>query len=94
MALLSIGGIPISNTVYAVSAIILLPINSSINPIVYSSAINRIFQKFKKSKAVNKFNSNRMWPSKMWSTRMWSFRQSSRYNTENSKFSNQTVTVF
>ena len=61
MALLSVGGIPISNTVYAVSAIILLPINSSINPIVYSSAIDRIFQKFKKSEALNKCTSSRMW---------------------------------
>ena len=83
MALLNIGGIPISNTVYAVSAIILLPINSSINPIVYSSAIDRIFQKFKKSKAVNIFTSSRM----------WSFSQSSQYRTENANPCNQTSEV-
>ena len=84
MALLSVGGIPISNTVYAVSAIILLPINSSINPIIYSSAIDRIFEKFKKNEAVNKFTST---------TRMWSFLQSSRNKTENTNLNNQTSEV-
>ena len=40
MAVLSINGVPISNTAYAVSAIVLLPINSALNPIVYSNAID------------------------------------------------------
>ena len=80
MALLSVGGIPISNTVYAASAIILLPINSSINPIVYSGAIDRIFQKFKKSQIVNKFTF----------ARMWSFSQRSQYKTVNPYSNNQT----
>ena len=82
MALLSIGGIAISNKVYAVSAIILLPINSSINPIVYSGAMDRIFQKFKKNEAVNKFTST---------TRMLSFLQSPRNKTENTNLSNQAT---
>ena len=42
IALLSIVGVPISNTVYAVSAIVLLPINSALNPIIYSNAIDII----------------------------------------------------
>ena len=39
IAILSIAGVPISNTAYAVSAIILLPINSALNPIIYSNNI-------------------------------------------------------
>ena len=40
MAFLSLSGVPISNDTYAVSAIILLPINSALNPILYSNAID------------------------------------------------------
>ena len=39
MAFLSFSGVRISNDAYAVSAIILLPINSALNPILYSDAI-------------------------------------------------------
>ena len=42
MAFLSVSGVPISNDAYAVSAIILLPINSALNPILYSDAIDKL----------------------------------------------------
>ncbi|CAK8675563.1 unnamed protein product [Clavelina lepadiformis] len=45
MAFINFSGIPVSNVAYAVSAIILLPINSALNPILYSNFIDNIFGK-------------------------------------------------
>ena len=42
MAILSISGVPISNTVYSFAAIILLPINSALNPFFYSNLIDTL----------------------------------------------------
>ena len=47
MALLSFGGVPVPGTAYVVSAIILLPINSALNPIIYSDVGSFIFLKAK-----------------------------------------------
>ena len=44
MAFLSLSGVSISNDAYAVSAIILLPINSALNPILYSDAIDVLIE--------------------------------------------------
>ena len=53
MAMLSINGVPISNTAYAVSAIVLLPINSALNPIVYSNAIDVLSNSARRRKTLN-----------------------------------------
>ncbi|XP_076814045.1 uncharacterized protein LOC143460429 [Clavelina lepadiformis] len=45
MAFINFSGIPVSNVAYAVSAIILLPINSALNPILYSNFIDNIIDK-------------------------------------------------
>ncbi|CAK8675565.1 unnamed protein product [Clavelina lepadiformis] len=45
MAFINFSGIPVSNVVYAVSAIILLPINSALNLILYSDFIDIIGNK-------------------------------------------------
>lgn len=39
IAFLRLGGVNVSNTVYAFAAIILLPINSALNPVLYSNAV-------------------------------------------------------
>ena len=52
MAVLSINGVPISNTAYAVSAIVLLPINSALNPIVYSNAIDVLSDSVRRRKTL------------------------------------------
>lgn len=39
IAFLRLGGVNVSNTIYAFAAIILLPINSALNPILYSNAV-------------------------------------------------------
>ncbi|XP_076812070.1 uncharacterized protein LOC143459012 [Clavelina lepadiformis] len=45
MAFINFSGIPVSNVAYAVSAIILLPINSALNPILYSNFIDNIIER-------------------------------------------------
>ena len=42
MSLLSMGSIVIPSILYAVSAIILLPINSSLNPVIYTDVIQKV----------------------------------------------------
>ena len=43
MSLLSMGSIVIPSILYAVSAIILLPINSSLNPVIYTDVVHKVF---------------------------------------------------
>jgi len=58
MAMLSIAGVPISNTAYAVSAIVLLPINSALNPILFSNAIDIVTDTIRGKKALKHVVSN------------------------------------
>ncbi|XP_078493335.1 G-protein coupled receptor GRL101-like [Ciona intestinalis] len=48
MAFLSIGGYDIPSVVYSVSAIILLPINSALNPLLYSNFVDKVIDRMKK----------------------------------------------
>lgn len=42
MAFINFAGVRLSPEAYAVSAIVLLPINSSLNPIIYSNLLDKI----------------------------------------------------
>nr|CAB3263489.1 prolow-density lipoprotein receptor-related protein 1-like [Phallusia mammillata] len=46
--------VPISSIVYAITAVILLPINSALNPLFYSNAIHNLFSEF--ANFANKIN--------------------------------------
>lgn len=46
LAYLSVSGVDIHGDVYVAAAIILLPMNSAISPLLYSSAIPRTFNYF------------------------------------------------
>lgn len=54
MAFVNFGGVAVPPDAYAYSAIFLLPINSALNPIVYSNVWTVVHQKFKKRKRVEK----------------------------------------
>ncbi|CAK8675570.1 unnamed protein product [Clavelina lepadiformis] len=45
MAFINFSGVPVPNVAYAVSAIVLLPINSALNPILYSSFVDNLTAK-------------------------------------------------
>ena len=45
MAFVKLAGAPVSDTAYAFSAIILLPLNSALNPILYSSLLDSMIRK-------------------------------------------------
>ena len=45
MVFINFSGIPVSDIAYVISAIVLLPINSALNPILYSEVIDELFQK-------------------------------------------------
>ena len=42
MVFINFSGIPVSDIAYVISAIILLPINSALNPILYSGIIDKL----------------------------------------------------
>lgn len=44
MAFLNLGGVRLPGLAYAVSAIILLPINSALNPIIYSNVLDKLYE--------------------------------------------------
>nr|CAB3263306.1 uncharacterized protein LOC108950436 [Phallusia mammillata] len=48
MAFLNFGGTTVPPVIYAVSAIILLPINSSLNPLIYSNAPKMLYDRVRK----------------------------------------------
>ena len=66
MAFINFAGVPLSGIAYVVSAIVLLPINSALNPILYSDAFdkfietvrNRISSKSGKEKKSDRSNQN------------------------------------
>ncbi|XP_076812331.1 uncharacterized protein LOC143459189 isoform X2 [Clavelina lepadiformis] len=45
MAFINFSGVPVPNVAYAVSAILLLPINSALNPILYSNFVDNLTSK-------------------------------------------------
>ena len=42
MVFINFSGIPVSDIAYVISAIVLLPINSALNPILYSDIIDKL----------------------------------------------------
>ena len=50
MAFVNFSGIPVSETAYVISAIVLLPINSALNPILYSDVLDKILSKIQSGK--------------------------------------------
>jgi len=61
MAFINFSGVQLSGIAYVVSAIVLLPINSALNPILYSDVFdklidvvrNRILSKFQSNKCID-----------------------------------------
>jgi len=61
MAFINFSGVQLSGIAYVVSAIVLLPINSALNPILYSDVFdklidavrNRILSKFQSDKSID-----------------------------------------
>ena len=47
MAFINFGGNTVPDVAYAISAIVLLPINSALNPILYSDYIDKLFKLIK-----------------------------------------------
>jgi len=45
MVFVHFSGVKVNSIAYAVTAIVLLPINSALNPILYSSFIDQVWQK-------------------------------------------------
>ncbi|CAK8693080.1 unnamed protein product [Clavelina lepadiformis] len=45
MAFINFSGVPVSDVAYAITAIVLLPINSSLNPILYSNLVDKMVAK-------------------------------------------------
>ena len=56
MAFVNFSGVPLPDIAYAISAIVLLPINSALNPILYSDVFDKLFDK-----TVHKINSSTTW---------------------------------
>jgi len=48
MAFINFAGVPLSGIVYVVSAIVLLPVNSALNPILYSDVVDKFIQVVRK----------------------------------------------
>ena len=59
MAFVNFSGVPIPSVAYAVSAVVLLPINSALNPILYFDVFGPVITSIKdsssKSKRISKF---------------------------------------
>ena len=55
MAFVNFSGIFVSDTAYVISAIVLLPINSALNPILYSDVLDKILAKIGKFKIESSF---------------------------------------
>ena len=62
IAFFHFAGVPMSDSAYAFTAVVLLPINSALNPIFYTSALQNLFAKFlirlKKFETLNKLQRN------------------------------------
>nr|CAB3263501.1 glycoprotein 330-like [Phallusia mammillata] len=56
MSFISVAGVTLSDDIYAVAAIVLLPINSAANPFLYSKLPDMLWQKFN-NKILRKYNS-------------------------------------
>nr|XP_026692571.1 low-density lipoprotein receptor-related protein 1B-like [Ciona intestinalis] len=50
MAYISLGGVEMNNIVYVISAAVLLPINSALNPILYSNVVENVIKKLCKKR--------------------------------------------
>jgi len=50
MVFVNFSGVPVKETAYAVAAIVLMPINSALNPILYSNFIDKLVDKIKEKK--------------------------------------------
>ena len=52
MAFVHFSGTPVSDIAYVISAIVLLPINSALNPILYSNAFDQFLKRFRRHKNI------------------------------------------
>ena len=47
IAFVNFSGFPVSDTAYVISAIVLLPINSALNPILYTDVLDKAMAEFR-----------------------------------------------
>ena len=58
MVFINFSGVPHSDIAYVVSAIVLLPINSALNPILYSDLFDKLLKKIRRSRLKYKTTNN------------------------------------